>query len=110
MEEKNKVLESAVKLFRMKEDIIRLKVMYLKQKRKNQNKKIKKSINDGIIFIKGKLNDINNDLFTKYFDFSAPIDLTNKLYKTKDAKKNSELVEEIRNRWSNLKDRIKKNV
>ena len=38
-EEKNKVLESAVKLFRMKEDIIRLKEMYLKQKRKNQKKK-----------------------------------------------------------------------
>ena len=39
MEEKNKVLESAVKLFRMKEDMIRLKEMYLKQKRKNQKKK-----------------------------------------------------------------------
>ena len=30
-----------------------------------------------------------------------------KLYETKDAKKNSELVEEIMNRWSNLKDEIK---
>ena len=31
-----------------------------------------------------------------------------KLFQTKDKKKNSELVEEIKNRWSNLKDEIKK--
>ena len=51
---------------------------------------------------------INNDLFTKYFSFLKPIDLANKLYETNDAKKNSELVEEIKNRWSNLKVEIKK--
>ena len=47
IEEKNKVLESAAKLFRVRKDIIdffkkkffRLKVMYLKQKRKKQKKK-----------------------------------------------------------------------
>ena len=31
-----------------------------------------------------------------------------KLYETKDAKQNSELVEEIKNRWSNLKDEVEK--
>ena len=31
-----------------------------------------------------------------------------KLHETKDAKENSELVEEIKNRWSNLKDETKK--
>ena len=31
-----------------------------------------------------------------------------KLYETKDAKENSELVEEIKNRWSNLKDEVEK--
>ena len=31
-----------------------------------------------------------------------------KLFETKDEKKSSELVEEIKNRWSNLKDEIKK--
>ena len=30
-----------------------------------------------------------------------------KLFKTKDKKKNSELVEEIKNRWNILKDEIK---
>ena len=47
-------------------------------------------------------------MFTKYFNFSKPIDLTKTLFETKDKKKNSELVEEIENRWSRLKDEIKK--
>ena len=47
-------------------------------------------------------------MFTKYFNFSKPIDLTKTLFETKDKKKNSELVEEIENRWSNLKDGVKK--
>ena len=46
-------------------------------------------------------------MFRKYFNFSGPIDLTKKLLKTKDARKNSKFVEEIKNRWSNLKDKIK---
>ena len=31
-----------------------------------------------------------------------------KLFEIKDARKNSELVEEIKNRWSNLKDKTEK--
>ena len=34
--------------------------------------------------------------------------MAKKLYETKDAKENNELVEEIKNRWSNLKDETKK--
>ena len=85
--------------------------MYLKQKKKNQKKnqkkKIEKPINHGIIFINEKSRGINNNLFKTYFNFSAPIDLAKKLLETKDKKKNSELVEESKNRWSNLKDEIK---
>ena len=47
-------------------------------------------------------------MFNTYFHFSAPIDLAKQLYETKDKKKKSELVEEIKTRWSNLKDEIKK--
>ena len=36
------------------------------------------------------------------------MDLRKKLFETKDKKKNSGLVEEIKNRWSNLKDETKK--
>ena len=44
-------------------------------------------------------------MFKKAFDFSTPIDLTERLFEIKDANKNSELVEQIKNRWSNLKDK-----
>ena len=47
-------------------------------------------------------------MFKTYFNFLAPIDLAKKLFETKDKKKNSELLEEIKNRWSNLKDKFKK--
>ena len=47
-------------------------------------------------------------MFKTYFDFSAPIDLAKKLFETKDKKKNSEFVEEIKNRWSNLKHETEK--
>ena len=36
------------------------------------------------------------------------MDLRKKLFETKDKKKNSGLVGEIKNRWSNLKDETKK--
>ena len=105
IEEKNKVLESAVKLFRVKQDIIdffkkeifRFKGNVFKTKEEKSEEKseekIEKSINDGIIFIKEKSKDINNDLLQKYFNFSAPIDLAKKIFETKDKKKNSESVE-----------------
>ena len=47
-------------------------------------------------------------MFKKYFDSSAPIDLANKSYKAKDATENSEFVEEIRKKWSILKDETEK--
>ena len=63
-------------------------------------------ISDGIALIERESKDINNDLFKKHFDFSTPIDLAKKIFEIKDVNKNSELVEEIKNRWSNLKDKI----
>ena len=61
-----------------------------------------------VTFIEKNSKDINNDLFQTYYNFLAPIDLATKLFKTKDKKKNSELVKEIKNRWSKLKDETKK--
>ena len=40
---------------------------------------------------------------------STPIDLATKLFKTEDKKKNSEFIEEMKNRWTKLKDEIEKN-
>ena len=57
---------------------------------------LKEYINNTFTFVEGKSKDINNDSFMKYFNFLKPIDLGNKLYEIKDAKKNSELVEEVK--------------
>ena len=65
-------------------------------------------INNAIALIERESKDIKNDLFKKYFNFSEPIDLAKKLFEKKDKKKNSELVEEIKNGWSNLKDKTEK--
>ena len=50
---------------------------------------------------------IKYDLFIEYFDFEVPA-LAKTLYETKDKKKNNDLVELIKIRWSNLKDEIGK--
>ena len=47
-------------------------------------------------------------MFEKQFSFVVPSALVRKLFETKDKKKNSKLVKEIKNRWSSLKDEIKK--
>ena len=46
-------------------------------------------------------------MFWKYFNFSALVDLAKKLFETKDKKKNSELVEEIKN-WKNETGKMSK--
>ena len=47
-------------------------------------------------------------MFKNYFSFAQPSALAKQLYATKVKKKNNKLVEEIKNRRSNLKDEIKK--
>ena len=48
------------------------------------------------------------ELFEDYFNLSVPSALAKKLFETKDKKENNELVELMRVRWSNLKDKIGK--
>ena len=45
-------------------------------------------------------------MFKTYFNFSIPSALVKQLYETKDKNKNNELVKEIKNSWSDLKDEI----
>ena len=47
-------------------------------------------------------------MFKTYFNFSAPIGLAKKLFETKHKKKNSEFVEKIKIRCSNLKNETEK--
>ena len=67
---------------------------------------LKKQINNTFTFI---AEGINNDLFTKYFDFLKPSAMAKHLYEIilKDKKKNNMLVEEIKNRQSNLNNETK---
>ena len=67
---------------------------------------LKKQINNTFTFI---AEGINNDLFTKYFDFLKPSAMAKQLYEIilKDKKKNNMLVEEIKNRQSNLNNETK---
>ena len=45
-------------------------------------------------------------MFRKNFDFKTTTQLTKNLFKIKDKKNNNDFVEEIKNRWSKLKDEI----
>ena len=47
-------------------------------------------------------------MFKEYFNFKVPSALAKKLYETKDKKENNDLIELIKVRWSNLKDKIEK--
>ena len=77
------------------------------QKKKNQ---IKDDFNKFIKYIEKESKGINYDLFKECFSFSVTSALAKKLYETKNKNKNNELVEATKNRWSSLKDEIRKNV
>ena len=59
-------------------------------------------------YIENESKGINYDLFKDYFDFLVPSPLAKQLFETKKKKENNKLVEEIKNRWSNLKDEVEK--
>ena len=75
-------------------------------KQKTDEEEIEEFINNAVSFTKKESEGINNDLFKEYFGFLTPAALGKKLFKIKDAKKNSEFVEEINKRRSSLKDEI----
>ena len=74
----------------------------------NKLKKIKDDYNKFFKYIQDESMGINYDLFKDYFYSSVPSALAKRLYETKDEKKNNELLELIKIRWSNLKDEIEK--
>ena len=73
----------------------------------NQKKKIKDGFKKFIEYIENESVGINYDLFKDYFNFIVPSALVKKLNKAKNKNKNNELVEERKERWSNLRDEIK---
>ena len=72
-----------------------------KTKEESEENKFFKNVED-------ESKGINYDLFKDYFDFATPINLAEKLFKIEHKIQNNYFVEEIKNRWSKLKDEIKK--
>ena len=85
-------------------------VFKTKEEKSEENKleKIKDNYKTFFKYIEGKSKDINYELFEKHFNFSAPTVLEKKIFETKDKKRNNDLVELNKVRWSNLKDEIEK--
>ena len=107
VKEKKEVLESAKELQDARKDIIDLFEKGIFPYRGNVFKtKEESEENKFFEHIKNKTKDIDYSLFY-YFDFVKPIDLAKKLFEIKDKKKTNGFVEEIKNRWSKLKDKIK---
>ena len=114
IEEKNRVLESARKLSDARDEIIDLfekgifpyKDNAFKTKEKETEERSEEST--FCKRIENESQSINYNLFKEYFNFESPIILTKKLFETKDKKKNNDLIESIKARWSNLKDETEK--
>ena len=81
--------------------------MYLKKKESKKESKKERS-KKFFEYIENESNDIDYDLFEDYFDFSVPSALAKKLCETKNKNKNNELVELIKIRQNNLKDKTEK--
>ena len=103
----------------MKEDIIvffekwtfsyKGNVFKTKKEESEENKleKIKDDYNKFLKYIENEPKGINYELFKDYFYSSVPSTLAKKLYETKDKKENNELVNVIKGRLIDLKNKIK---
>ena len=75
---------------------------------KESEEELKDDVKKFIEYVENESKKINYDLFKNYFNFVVPKALAKQLYATKDKNKNDKLVEEIKNRWSNLTDEAEK--
>ena len=122
LSDRNKnIFQEAEKLFDLRVEIYKKLVVEEKNpkfeksvgktvKLKNQKGNLSETpeLKEFIEYIENKSKTVDYNLFKNYFDFSLPSAFVKKLYKTKNKKENNELVEKIKNRWSDLKDEIKK--
>ena len=100
-------MQEKVLLVFLKNELFRIKVMYLKQKKKNEKKNQKKKESKNLSNILRINQRTNYDLFKDYFKFVVPSALVKKLYEIKKKKKKNKLVNVIKSGLSDLKDRIK---
>ena len=107
------IFQEAKKLFDLRVEIYKKLVLEEKNLKfeksvgetvKLRNQKDKKFIEH----IENKSKTINYNLFKEYFNFESPTVLTKQLYKIKNKKENSELVNVIKSGLIYLKDEIRK--
>ena len=93
----------------LKKGFFPMKIIHLKQKKKESEEESEKEIFKKFIeYIENESKGINYELFINYFVFVVPSALAKKLFKIKDKKKNNELVNLIKIKLNDLKDEIKK--
>ena len=104
-------MREKISLFFLRKEFFRIKVMYLKQKNKNQKMNQEESeeerVKKFIEYIEDESKNINYALFKDYFNFVVPSTLAKKLYEIKGKKKNNKSVNVIKSRLTDLKDKIK---
>ena len=122
--EKNRVLESGKKLLNVRDDIIDLfekgifpqkGIVFKTKEKKSEENNLEKIKDDYKIFFKcieGESKDTDYNLFENYFSFQYLVLQQKNYLRQKIKKENNKLVELIKVKWSNLKDKIKilKNV
>ena len=119
IKEKEDTLASAKKFISIRKKIIRafkrgtfpyIDGIKLDEESEEESEKESEESEENKIFkyIENESDGINYELFEKHFSFVVPSALAKKLFEAKDKKKSSELVKEIKNTWSNLKDEIEK--
>ena len=105
-------MREMILLIFLKKDLFPFKgnVFKRKEEKSEENKfeKIKDDYKTFIKYIEDQSKGIEYDLFEEYFSFSVPSALAKQLYEIKNKRENDGLVELIRARWSNLKDKIEK--
>ena len=83
----------------------------LKNQKHNLSERLEqRELNDILEQIKKEQKTINMNLLKEYFSLGEPTNLTKKLLETKYKRENSEFVEQIKFKWSILKDEKGKNV
>ena len=100
-------MQEMILLIFLKKKFFRIKIMYLKQKKKE---KLEEELDENKFFkdIENKSEGINYESFEKHFNFSAPTVLAKELFETTDKNKTIKFVNVIKSGLHDLKDEIKK--
>ena len=108
---KNCSMGEMILLIFLKNELFHLRVMYLKQKKKEESEEeSEEELDENKFFeyIQKKSKNINYELFKDYFKFLAPTILEKKLFEIKDKNKYNKLVNVIKSGLIDLENEIKK--